>query len=68
VLCDAPNRRGGTWNREGVIVFNPDANGGLSHVSKFAVSEEPERSLHRCEGGPSQLPLALLSTAGRQRS
>jgi eukaryotic-like serine/threonine-protein kinase len=32
VLCDAPNGRGGTWNREGVILFNPEANGGLSRV------------------------------------
>jgi Tol biopolymer transport system component len=35
VLCDAPNGRGGTWNRDGVIVFSPDAIGtiGLSRVS-----------------------------------
>ena len=34
VLCDAPNGRGGTWNREGVIVFTPDAAGtGLFRVS-----------------------------------
>jgi Tol biopolymer transport system component len=32
VLCDAPNGRGGTWNREGVIVFTPDAIGGLFRV------------------------------------
>jgi eukaryotic-like serine/threonine-protein kinase len=25
VLCDAPNGRGGTWNRDGVIVFTPDS-------------------------------------------
>ena len=38
-ICDAPNGRGGTWNREGVIVFTPSdrdplhrvaANGGAS--------------------------------------
>jgi Tol biopolymer transport system component len=33
VLCDAPNGRGGTWNRDGVIVFSPRALGGLSRVS-----------------------------------
>ena len=33
VLCDAPNGRGGTWNRDGVIVFTPNASGGLSRVS-----------------------------------
>jgi len=34
VLCDAPNGRGGTWNRDGVIVFTPDGLGvGLFRVS-----------------------------------
>jgi eukaryotic-like serine/threonine-protein kinase len=33
VLCDAPNGRGGTWNRDGVILFSPDALAGLSRVS-----------------------------------
>jgi len=34
VLCDAPNGRGGTWNRDGVIVFTPDGTGvGLFRVS-----------------------------------
>jgi len=33
VLCDAPNGRGGTWNRDGVIVFTPDGFGGLFRVS-----------------------------------
>jgi eukaryotic-like serine/threonine-protein kinase len=34
VLCDASNGRGGTWNRDGVIVFTPDSLGaGLFRVS-----------------------------------
>src|SRR5260370_12149087 len=33
VLCDAPNGRGGTWNRDGVIVFAPDSVGGLFRIS-----------------------------------
>jgi eukaryotic-like serine/threonine-protein kinase len=33
VLCDAPNGRGGTWNRDGVVVFTPDGFGGLFRVS-----------------------------------
>jgi Tol biopolymer transport system component len=33
VLCDAPNGRGGTWNRDGVIVFSPDAIAGLFRVT-----------------------------------
>jgi Tol biopolymer transport system component len=33
VLCDAPIGRGGTWNREGVIVFAPDGGVALSRVA-----------------------------------
>jgi serine/threonine protein kinase len=25
IICDAPSGRGGTWNKDGVIVFTPDA-------------------------------------------
>jgi Tol biopolymer transport system component len=32
-LCRAPNGKGGTWNKDGVIVFAPDANGPLMRVS-----------------------------------
>jgi serine/threonine protein kinase len=32
-LANAPNSRGGTWNRDGVIVFAPAAEGPLSRVS-----------------------------------
>ncbi len=32
-LCDAPLGNGGTWNREGVIVFAPNREGGLARVS-----------------------------------
>ena len=35
VLCDAPNGRGGAWNRDGVIVFTPDGYGGLFRVSSW---------------------------------
>lgn len=33
-VCDAPSGRGGTWNKDGVIVFTPDASvgGGLYRV------------------------------------
>jgi eukaryotic-like serine/threonine-protein kinase len=33
IVCDAPNGRGGTWNEDGIIVFAPNAVGGLSKVS-----------------------------------
>ena len=32
ILADAPNGRGGTWNRDDVIVFAPDGGGGLMRV------------------------------------
>ena len=32
-LCDAPAGEGGTWNRDGVILFAPDSAGGLMRVS-----------------------------------
>jgi eukaryotic-like serine/threonine-protein kinase len=32
-VCDAPNGRGGTWNQDGMIVFAPNAVGGLARVS-----------------------------------
>jgi Tol biopolymer transport system component len=31
-LCDAPNSRGGAWNRDGVIIFAPDNGGRLDRV------------------------------------
>ena len=35
IICDAPSGRGGTWNKDGVIVFAPDATlgNGLYQVS-----------------------------------
>ena len=33
VICDAPEPRGGTWSRDGVIVFAPSAFGPLYKVS-----------------------------------
>jgi eukaryotic-like serine/threonine-protein kinase len=33
VLCEAPYGRGGTWNRDGVILYSPDGHGGLFRVS-----------------------------------
>jgi len=33
VLCDAPNGRGGAWNRDGVILFTPDVYQGLHRIA-----------------------------------
>lgn len=50
LLCDAANGRGGTWNRDGVILFSGDSLGGLSRVSAAGGSPveltkpDPDRS------------------------
>src|SRR5215831_4625063 len=33
ILCEAPHGRGGTWNKDGVVLFAPDGFGGLYRVS-----------------------------------
>ncbi len=38
-ICDAPDGRGGTWNRDGVIVFAGEQSGGLKRV--LAAGGEP---------------------------
>jgi eukaryotic-like serine/threonine-protein kinase len=32
-VCDATDGRGGTWNKDGTIIFAPASNGGLSKVT-----------------------------------
>ncbi|HEY9166565.1 MAG TPA: protein kinase [Candidatus Kryptonia bacterium] len=32
-ICDAPAGRGGSWNKDGMIVFAPNSSGGLSEVA-----------------------------------
>jgi Tol biopolymer transport system component len=51
VLCDAPNGRGGTWNRDGVIVFSPEGLAGLYRVSSWGGSpvEVTKRDASRLE-------------------
>ena len=42
-LCDAPSGRGGTWNKNGVIVFTPDGRlgGGLYRVAASGGTPTP---------------------------
>jgi len=52
-LCNAPHGRGGTWNRDGVIVFAPAAEGPLHRVSSSGgastplTAAEPDEETHR---------------------
>ncbi|MEK6322724.1 MAG: protein kinase [Acidobacteriota bacterium] len=40
-LCAAPQARGGTWNRDGVIVFSPNSNSNLHRVSATGGASTP---------------------------
>jgi serine/threonine protein kinase/Tol biopolymer transport system component len=50
-ICDSVNGRGGTWNREGTIVFAPNLFGGLARVS--AAGGTPVEITHTTEPGRS---------------
>jgi eukaryotic-like serine/threonine-protein kinase len=40
-LCDAPFGRGGTWNKDGVIIFTPEVTSGLYRVSASGGTAAP---------------------------
>jgi hypothetical protein len=48
-LCEAPAGRGGTWNRDGVIVFAPSNTGPLSRVSSSGGTATPLTAFERGE-------------------
>ncbi len=47
VVCDAPNGRGGTWNREGIIVFAPGREGPLLRVEASGGAAAPVTTVER---------------------
>jgi Tol biopolymer transport system component len=49
-LADAPTGRGGTWNRDGVIVFCPDQGGALFKVSAAGGPVSPATRLDEARG------------------
>src|SRR5262249_18374897 len=60
-LCDAATGEGGTWNRDGVILFAPAATSGLARVSASGGAPVPVTTIHEAEGErshrhPSFLP------------
>jgi len=44
-LCDAPNGRSGSWNRDGVILFAPDTTTALSRVPAAGGAPTPATKL-----------------------
>jgi len=55
-LCDAPSGRGGTWNRDGVILFTPTGRltSGLSRVSASGGTPSPLGGTFPGQGEASQ--------------
>ncbi|HEV8129759.1 MAG TPA: protein kinase, partial [Acidobacteriota bacterium] len=46
-LCDAPDGRGGAWNREGVIIFVPNPNSPVYRVSDSGGETTPVTTLDK---------------------
>jgi serine/threonine protein kinase len=55
-LCDAPAPRGGTWNRDGVIVFAPGSTGALERVSAVGGATVPVTKTTGSHRYPEFLP------------
>jgi len=54
-ICDAPSGRGGTWNKDGVIVFTPDGRqgGGLYRVLASGETAKPISNPDKSHGEDS---------------
>ena len=52
-LCDAPDGKGGTWSKEGVIVFAPSYNSPLHRVSQSGGISTPVTELDATRGDNS---------------
>jgi len=52
IICDAPSGRGGTWNKDGVIIFTPDARSGIGlyRVSALGGAAVPVSKLDTSRG------------------
>jgi hypothetical protein len=50
-VCDAADARGGTWNREGVILFTPDTQSPIYRVSAGGGTSVPVTKLDISRGG-----------------
>jgi len=56
-LCDAPEGRGGTWNREGTIVFAPT--GGVSRLQRVSAGGGVSSPVTRAASGAQRFPIFL---------
>ncbi len=78
-ICNAPGGRGGTWNRDGVILFSPEYRSGLFRVSatggkpvQVTTMDETKHTSHRwpafCQDGKHFLYLAVAHGAAQTES
>ena len=51
ILCEAPIGRGGTWNRDGTVVFAPSLTGSLYRVSASGGAPTPVTRIVRQDSG-----------------
>ena len=58
-LCDAPVGRGGTWNRDGLILFAPGPSGALYRVSAAGGEAAPLTTLDQTHGNSHRWPQFL---------
>ena len=72
-VCDAPSGRGGTWNKDGVIVFTPDASVGGGLTASSHQVEISRRSATRTGNvantaiaGPYFFPTESIPVSGKQ--
>ncbi len=47
VLCDAPAARGGSWSREGTIIFSGQSSAGISQISTSGGSPKPATTVDK---------------------
>jgi eukaryotic-like serine/threonine-protein kinase len=47
IVCEAPDGRGGAWNADGVIIFSPSRESGLSRVAASGGSATPLTTVDR---------------------
>jgi Tol biopolymer transport system component len=52
-LCDAPNGRGGSWSRDGIIVFTPTPSAPLLRISEAGGAATPATKLGESRIGES---------------
>jgi serine/threonine-protein kinase len=61
-LCDAPFGRGGSWNRDGVMIFAPASHGGIYKIPDSGGVPTPvtnvNTSIHTTHRWPKFLPFA----------